>query len=274
MKNNILIIGSIFYLLLLQVKNSFLSKNNLEVVFFDVGQGDAIFISTPNGSKILIDGGDSFEADYKVSKLIPFYSCHLDLIVLTHPHSDHIKSLYKVMQRCNVGSVMFNDVNFTSNDFSFFKDIAKRFKVKNAYSGDRFVIDGVEFFILWPDKDYLKKSFADINDVSIVLLMSYQGSNFLFTGDATENVLEFVNNRLSDINFDGDIDVIKVPHHGSKYSLHKRFYSKIQSKNCVISVGENNKFGHPFEDVLNYFENTNCRVLRTDELGDVKFIIK
>ena len=104
--------------------------------------------------------------------------------------------------------------------------------------------------------------------------MSYQGSNFLFTGDATEDVLEFVNNRLSDIGFDGNIDVIKVPHHGSKYSLYKNFYSKIQPKECVISVGENNKFGHPFKDVLDYFEDTNCKVLRTDELGDIKFIIK
>ena len=274
MKNNVLIIGSIIYLLLLQVKTSFLAKNNLEIVFFDVGQGDAIFISTPNGGKILIDGGDSFEADYKISRLIPFYSCYLDLIVLTHPHSDHIKSLCKVMQRCGVGSVMFNDVNYSSNDFSFFKDVAKQFEVKNAYSGDKFALDGVEFFILWPDKDYLKKSFADINDVSIVLLMSYKGSNFLFTGDATEDVLEFVNNRLSDIGFDGNIDVIKVPHHGSKYSLYKNFYSKIQPKECVISVGENNKFGHPFKDVLDYFEDTNCKVLRTDELGDIKFIIK
>ncbi len=274
MKNDVLIVGSIIYLLLLQVKTGVFAKNDLEIVFFDVGQGDAVFISTSKGSKVLIDGGDNFEADYKISKLIPFYSCYLDLIILTHPHSDHIKSLYKVMQRCDIGSVMFNDVDYPSNDFSFFKDVAKRFRVKNAYSGDRFVIDGVEFFILWPDKDYLKKSFADINDVSIVLLMSYKGSNFLFTGDATENVLEFVSKKLSDISFDGTIDVIKVPHHGSKYSLHKSFYSKIQSKECVISVGENNKFGHPFEDVLKYFEDIDCRVLRTDKLGDIKFIIK
>ena len=242
----------------------------LEIEFWDVGQGDAIYISTPNGKKILIDGGDNFEVDYKVSKLMPFYSCYLDLVILTHPHYDHLYGLNRIMRRCKIGAVMFNDVDYPSRDFELFKEMSKKFNIKNVYAGDSFTIDKVEFKVLWPSKDFLNRKITDINDVSIIILLDYGDFEVLLTGDATDKVLGKIDLDSVKSLIDGEFDVLKVPHHGSKYSLEKRFYADLKPKKCIISVGAINKFGHPSPDAIKYFEETGCEIFRTDEMGDIK----
>ena len=248
-------------------------SGDLEIIFWDVGQGDAIFISTPHGKKIVIDGGDNFEADYKMSKINPFYSCYIDVLILTHPHSDHIKSLNRMMQRCKVGSVMFNDVEFDSPYFLLFKELSKEKNVRNIYAGDKFEIDGVNFRVLWPKKEFLQNKIADINDVSIVVFLDYGYFEAILTGDATEKVLGLMDYSFVQDDIDGDLDVLKIPHHGSKYSLHKAFYNKTNPEKCVISVGKDNKFGHPSSEVVSFLKDQGCEVLRTDEIGDIKILV-
>jgi competence protein ComEC len=248
-------------------------SGSLDIDFLDVGQGDAILISTPNGKRVLIDGGDNFETDFEISKRIPFYSCYIDVLVLTHPHYDHIVGLNRLMQRCKIGTVMFNDVDFTSRDFERFKSLSSFFDTKNVYAGESFKLDGVLFKVLWPTKEFLKNNVADINDVSIVMFLDYGDFEALFTGDATDKVLGRVDMSMFEGFVDGGFDVLKVPHHGSKYSLHKSFYSKLKPNTCVISVGKDNKFSHPFPSVIDYFKSIKCNTLRTDEVGDIKMKI-
>ncbi|HOD01661.1 MAG TPA: MBL fold metallo-hydrolase [bacterium] len=270
MKKTDLVIVVVLYILFSFRSLFFKGNEDLEITFWDVGQGDSIMISTPNKKRIIIDGGDNFEADFEISKIIPFYSCYIDVLVLTHPHYDHIKSLNRLMQRCKIGSVMFNDVDFTSRDFSLFKDLSKKMNVRNLYAGDQFEIDGVEFKILWPKKDFLQSSIADINDVSIVMFLDYGDFEAIFTGDATEKVLGLMDYNWIEDDIEGGVDVLKIPHHGSKYSLHKSFYQKANPAKCVISVGKDNKFGHPSPAVIDYLKSRECGILRTDEMGDVK----
>jgi competence protein ComEC len=248
-------------------------QGSLNLEIWDVGQGDAIYISTPNGRKILIDGGDNYQADFNFSRKNPFYYCYLDLLVLTHPHYDHIVSLNRILQHCKVGTVMFNDVDFNTPQFSYFKKISEKINVKNVFAGDSFEIDGVKLKILWPSKDFLNGNISDINDVSIVIFLDYGDFEALLTGDATDKVLGSIDYAGIEEFVDGEFDVLKVPHHGSKYSLHKSFYSKLKPSKCVVSVGEGNRFGHPSPIVMDYFKETGCEVLRTDEIGDVKFKI-
>lgn len=245
----------------------------LELRFWDVGQGDAIFIMTPNGKKILIDGGDNFQVDYKLSQVIPFYHCYIDLIILTHPHYDHINGLNRIMQRCKIGTVMFNDVDFSSRDFTYFKTLSQDFKVTSLYAVNKFEIDNVNFNFLWPSKKFLQNNIADINDVSSVLLLDYGNFEALLTGDATEKVLGNIDYESIKPLVNGSFDVLKVPHHGSKYSLYKPLYSKMKPKLCVVSVGEINRFGHPSPTVINYFEESGCKILRTDQAGDIEMSI-
>ncbi|MBP7785892.1 MBL fold metallo-hydrolase [Patescibacteria group bacterium] len=240
---------------------------NLEIL--DVGQGDSILITTPNGKRVLVDGGDNYESDYEISKRIPFYSCYIDILILTHPHYDHIVGLNRIMQRCKIGTIMFNDVSFDSRDFRLFKELSSNFNIKNMYAGDIFEIDEVNFIFLWPDKKFLQNRIPDLNDMSFVFLVDYGKFEALLTGDATEKVLGRLSfNKINELT-DSSLDVLKVPHHGSKYSLHKYFYSGIDPKMCVISVGKDNKFSHPYPGLVEYLNEIGCNVLRTDESGDV-----
>lgn len=273
MKKSDLVVIILVYLLFSFRDLASSGSRSLEINFFDVGQGDAILISTPSGKRVLIDGGDNFESDFEISKIIPFYSCYIDVLVLTHPHYDHIVGLNRLLQRCKVGVVMFNDVDFTSRDFSRFKDLSSGIKVENAYAGQSFEVDTVLFKILWPSKEFLQNKVADINDVSIVMFLDYGDFEVLFTGDATDNVLGQIDYSQIQPLIDGDFEILKVPHHGSKYSLHKSFYSKLKPEKCVISVGKDNKFGHPAPGVIDYFGSINCSTLRTDEIGDIKMKI-
>jgi competence protein ComEC len=152
--------------------------------------------------------------------------------------------------------------------------MSEKNNVKNVFAGDSFEVDGVYLKVLWPSKEFLNENISDINDVSIIIFLDYGDFEALLTGDATDKVLGNIDYSQVETLVDGDFDVLKVPHHGSKYSLHKDFYEKLNPKKCVISVGEGNRFNHPSPFVIDYFEESGCEVLRTDILGDIKFRIK
>lgn len=268
------LIYSIFIYFVLLVSLFFLKGDKLEtsslrIHFWDIGQGDSTYIVTPNGNKIIIDGGDNFESDFKLATLIPFFSCELDAIILTHPHYDHIKGLSRIMSRCKISTVMFNDVAFTSRDFSYFKDLSKKFNVKNVYQGDEFIIDGVTFKILWPTKEFLQTKIADVNETSVVIFLDYGNFEALFLGDAGSEDLAKIDLNSIKLLIDGDLEVVKVPHHGSKFGLNRVFYEYLKPKNCIISVGKDNKFGHPSKEVVEYLSGSGCNVMRTDTDGDI-----
>jgi len=273
MKINDLVYSVFIYFLLFiltfSTKSSDIKSSELEVHVWDVGQGDSALIITPSGNKILIDGGDNFESDFKLSMLVPFFSCKLDAVILTHPHSDHIKGLSRIMKRCKISIIMFNDVNYASRDYSYFKDLSKNFNVKNMYKGDEFVIDNVKFKILWPTKEFLQTKVNDINETSIMIFMDYKNFEALFLGDAGSNDLSKVDLNSIKPFIDGDLEIIKVPHHGSKFGLNKEFYVYLRPKNCIISVGKDNMFGHPSEEVVEYLSRSGCNILRTDVSGDI-----
>jgi competence protein ComEC len=265
------LITTVFVYFLFAIAGLFVKEQKgFRVEFFNVGQGDSALITTVNGKKILIDGGANFEADYKLAKIIPFWSCYLDAVILTHPHYDHIIGLNRILRRCKIGTVMFNDVDFTSQDFTDFKSLVKNLNIKNVFIGDEFVIDGVTFKVLWPDKDFLQTKIADVNDVSVVLFMDYGNFQAMFTGDAGAEVLGRINLDSIKSYLDGDFEVVKVPHHGSKFGLDKEFYEALKPKDCVISVGADNKFGHPSKEVVDFLQSINCNVMRTDKLGDIE----
>jgi len=265
------LITSVFVYFLFAIAGLFAKEQrSFRVEFFDVGQGDSTYITTVNGKKILIDGGSNFDADYKLAKIMPFWSCYLDAVILTHPHYDHIIGLNRILRRCKIGTVMFNDVVFTSQDFTDFKSLVKNLNVKNVFTGDEFEIDGVIFKVLWPDKDFLQTKIPDINDVSVVLFMDYGNFQAVFLGDAGAEVLGKINLNGIKSYLDGNFEVVKVSHHGSKFGVDKAFYEALKPKDCVISVGADNKFGHPAKEVVDYLQSINCSVMRTDELGDIE----
>lgn len=239
----------------------------LEITFFDVGQGDSIFIQTPGGRQILIDGGPDSTILRKLAEEMPFYDRDIDIVVATHPDADHIAGLVDVLENYDIGLVIDSGDFKETGVFQEYLDIlrVKNYHYKKANAGDRIKIgEDIILEILNPEEELHEKS----NNNSVVIRLDYSDDSFLFTGDA-ERLVEY---RLVRRGRDIDVDVMQVAHHGSKTSSSQLFLENVSPDLAVISVGENNRYRHPYPVVLENLEKYGIKVLRTDIQGDIKFL--
>ncbi len=244
----------------------------LEVDFLNIGQGDAIFIETPARQQILIDGGPDSSVLTKLSREMPFFDRTIDLVILTHPEKDHIAGLFEVLKRYKIKTILWTGVVRDTNEWQEWVNLVRKEKadIKIAQKGERIIFnkENPEIFIdiLNPEENLEgKESKNTSNDTSIVALLKVGENSFLFTGDIGEPTEK----KLAEKNIGADI--LKIAHHGSKYSSSEEFLKKVLPVAAVISVGENN-YGHPTEEVLARLNNFGIKLLRTDEDGDIKII--
>jgi len=231
--------------------NLFAKERFLEIRVLNVGQGDAILIKTPHNKKVLIDGGPKPGIVGKIPTDFPFFTCNVDVVLLTHSHEDHITGINSVLKRCTSSLLIINDIGSL-------KEAPKaNLQITPGFSGDKFVVDDVNFYILWPQKDF---SSSDANNLSIVVLVEYKGYKALFTGDAESDILSKVEKE--------PVNLLKVPHHGSSDEHLQALLQQIRPEVMAISVGENS-FGHPSSQVLGAADSANVRVFRTDKSGDI-----
>lgn len=244
------------------------SPSDLKVSFLDVGQGDAILINTSQHQQILIDGGPGKAVLRELSKEMPFYDRSIDVVIATHPDADHIGGLPDVLTNYNVGIVMEPGVE---SDTSIYKEFEKIIQEKNikrilARRGMRIELsDGAYLLILFPDRNMVG---SDTNDASIVAKLVYGNTSFLFTGDSPKKIEDYL------ISLDAeslDVDVLKAGHHGSKTSSSESFVGYASPEYTVISVGTNNRYGHPNQEVLDTLNNFGAKILRTDLSGRIIF---
>ncbi len=250
-----------------------------EVVFFDVGQGDAALIKTSGGHKILIDGGPGSVVLDKLAQEMPFWDRKIDLVILSHPHSDHMDGLVKVIESYDVGWILWNGAEGDETSFSQWVDTIEGMDTTIAQAGQR--IKGKDFYldILYPFKSI--DNVSDLNETSVVVrLVSNQGT-FLFTGDSyASNEKELVEMEKSCHDNPSpfcrvmvlDSDVLKVGHHGSKTSSSGEFIEAVSPSVAVISSGRGNSYGHPHKETLERLLSYGIRVLRTDREGDIKIV--
>lgn len=242
----------------------------LLVSFLDVGQGDAIFIEAPGGAQILIDGGPSDAILEKLGRRMPFWDRSIDLVVATHPHSDHITGLIGVMNRYRVGAVIDSGESYTTPEFLAWSALLeeKHVPVYHAMAGQKISFGKgkkIQFTILYP-REGDSRDHKNVHDANVVSLLSYGSTTFLFMGDAerpTERAL--LENNKDILN----ADVLKVGHHGSKTSSGEAFLFAVSPRVAVIEVGRKNRYGHPTKEVLNRLEKIGIPVFRTDSDGDV-----
>lgn len=246
-----------------------------EVVFLDVGQGDSILIILPGDTQILIDGGPSNKISSKLSKYFPFYDKDIELVILTHPHTDHLNGLVSVFKDYNVKNFMFSGASYESKLYSNFIEALKK-EGSNIYfakSGDTISYGNEQLLkIIYPFEIMFGKSFKDIHDSNIVSELFLGNKKFLLMGDSNE-VVEFGIVSQTASNAAGlvsDVDILKVGHHGSKTSTYPSLLKIIKPEEAVISVG-NNSYGHPASVVLSNLSNIGAKVFRTDEVGDVVY---
>lgn len=239
-----------------------------KVIFLDVGQGDTILISK-GSNQILIDGGKSGNLLLeKLGKYIPFWDRKIELMAATHPDADHIEGLIEVLRRYKVEKVFKTEDESESKAFSLFMDLIAQEKAEviSAIKGTSFMLsDEIQGEILYPFSE--AASWKNSNDGSIVIMFNAGNERFLLTGDLPiSKEKELVNASI-----DLKAEYLKAGHHGSKYSTGEEFLQKVDPQKAVISVGKNNAYGHPNQEVLDEFQEKNIEVLRTDEKGDVVF---
>ncbi len=245
------------------------SPNQLDVIFMDVGQGDATLVRFPNDKNMLIDGGQRFgNRDYGASVVIPvlnhFDINRIDWMIMSHPHSDHIGGLISVIESVEVDSVYDSYLAMDSWTYTSLMDslVSRNVGIRRPSPGDVIKIDeDVSILFFAPDSSTVSKS--HINDASIVIKLIYGETSFLFTGDleagGETSLLKFGNQLKS--------DVLKVGHHGSKTSSTEPFINLVSPELTVVSVGYKNKFRHPSKAVIERIEEYSDRIHRTDESG-------
>ena len=271
----ILIVGTLLFisLIILGYFLFFVSplSTELRVVFLDVGQGDAILIQTAQ-QNILIDGGPDKNIIKKLDQYIPLTKRHIDLMILTHPDGDHLIGLVEVLRRWSVGAVVESGIKSFSPAYIEFNSLIESKNIKRYIinTPQKMVLkDNLFFDFLWPfSKELIKDNEGDCNFLSLVAMLDYEDNDFLLTGDATEETEK----ELMLQELDLKADVLKVGHHGSKYSSGLNFLKEVKPEYAIISVGEDNSFGHPSLRVLDNFRKVNTEVLRTDKKGDIIFL--
>jgi competence protein ComEC len=241
----------------------------LEVNFFDVGQGDAIFIEGPQRHQILIDGGPSSIILEKLAKEMPFWDRTIDLIVLTHPEKDHISGLIEVLKRYKVENILWTGIIRDTPEFKEWEKLIENegAKIFIAKSGQK-ITSEFSLEVLYPFENLEGQELKDSNNTSIVSKLIFGKNSFLFTGDAYKSVERELLTKEADI----DSDVLKVAHHGSKTSSAEEFIEKVSPEIAIISVGKNNTYGHPHQEVLDTLKKYGIKILRTDEQGDIKIL--
>jgi len=256
--------GMIFYTVFAETRN-----NLLKVSFLNVGQGDAIFIESPTGNQLLIDGGPDKNILNALSRVMPFYDKAIDAVLVTHPDQDHIGGIPEVLKNYTVGEYISTGATSSTGTF---KELEKEIYDKNikteiARAGEIFDLGGgVYLKILYPVSD---PKGTDTNEYSIVAKLYYGNSTFMFTGDAPTGVEQY----LARIDGTGlKSDVLKVAHHGSKNSFSLEFLSAVLPEYSVISAGEDNSYGHPHKEIIDFLNSIKSKIFITFNLGDVKFV--
>jgi len=239
-------------------------NKNLEAYFLNVGQGDSELIVLPGNVKILIDGGPNNKILENLSKIFSPTDRYIDLVILSHPQADHFNGLIDVFKNYRVGAFIYNGQNGTANSWQELVKAVKNSKTPAIVlaQGDKIHYQDNHLDFIYPDKIALKSK--DLNAAALVEKLQSNGLTFLFTADIESKIEKILAQK-----YDLKTDVLKVSHHGSKYSSSEEFLKETQPKLSIIEVGKNS-YGHPTKEVLERLSAVGAKILRTDKDGLVK----
>lgn len=265
----ILVIANIYAFTYVQ----FLQPTNiLSVSFLDVGQGDAIYIRTPNGNDVLVDGGPDNGVIQKLHEVMPSFDKNIDMVIETHPDKDHIAGFTQVFEQYEVKNFLHSEISSgTSFDVSLHDHAMAESNMNTilARRGERIILDkkyGVYLDILFPDQD--TTHFKETNDTSIVARLVYGTKSFILNGDSPISVEQF----LSRNDKQGlKSTVLKLGHHGSQTSSSDEFLDQVKPEYAIVSAGKNNSYHHPHQSVVDRINTRQIKTLSTIGLGTITF---
>lgn len=252
-----------------QIFSASATGRDLKIYFFDVGQGDSQLVVLPGGVKVLIDGGlPNGRVLGELARALPPTDRYIDLVVMSHSQLDHFGGLVDVLKRYRVGAFLWNGREGDTKAFSELEKVIQENDIQSfvLVEGDTIRYEDSRFNVLMPTPRFLESK--ELNDTSFVLELLSNGSITLFTGDIGMDVEK----ELLDV-YDLDIDVLKVAHHGSKYSSAASFLDAVRPRIAVIEVGRNS-YGHPTRQTLDRLQDIGASVYRTDRDGTVELVVE
>ena len=241
----------------------------LRVYFLDVGQGDSVFVETPNGNQVLIDGGPDNKVLQELAKVMPFYDREIDMIVLSHPHADHATGLISVLERYDVKNIVQAKEDYFSPVVTAWQEVVKNEKANETEAIAGKIIElgsGVVLKIIYPKESLAEQTVKNPNNSSVVMMLDYKDTEILLVGDIEAKIEKEL------LNDDIEADVLKVGHHGSKTSTTASFLEKVSPQVAFIEVGSKNKFGHPAFEVIQRLEKNEIKYYRTDLDGHTEMV--
>lgn len=245
-----------------------INDNIARIIFFDIGQGDAILIITPEKEKILIDGGPGNVLITKIGKYLPFYNPYIDLIILTHAHDDHVSGLNEVLRRYKVGKILYpGNIQYYAPSYLNWLNIIheNELNLTTTKTGDVYNFSSSSLEILYPFEVYNGEMVEDVNDTSVVARYCYIEICVLLTGDAPIAVEEEIIASRQNIG----AKVLKMAHHGSQYSNSEEWLTAVNPEAAIIQSGEGNSFNHPHLRILKRLKRLGINILRNDILGEI-----
>lgn len=242
----------------------------LRVAFLDVGQGDAIYIEAPNGNSALIDGGPpSAKTLSELGAVMPFFDRDIDVVIATHPDQDHIGGLPEVFERYRVSALFEPDLYAGNGVYEAMETIAEKNGAQKmiARAGEIIKLDkNTTLQILYPERKFPPAVEPNVSSVAVKL--TYGNKSFLFTGDLPSEQENYLAEKYGT---ELHASVLKFGHHGSKTATSPEFLAMVAPEYGVVSVGTDNKYGHPNKEVLDLAEQDGVKVLRTDKQGRIEF---
>ncbi len=266
--------GILALTLLLASREVYLHAHGKTVIhFFDVGQGDSALIVSPSGKQILIDGGPDFSALEGLGTAMPFLDRTIDLLVLSHPQTDHLLSFPEVLRRYTVGAVLMTGVAYDLPRYEKFIALLKEQNIPVIIADPANDIDfgdGLTLDIAWPPPVLFGKKLKEVNNSSIVLRVLSGKHSALFTGDMETSE----ENEMLRSGANLRADIIKVPHHGSKTSSSTGLLLAVRPQLAVILVGKDNTYGHPDKGIVDRYTRFGIPVRTTMGEGEIVFTWK
>lgn len=241
----------------------------LTVAFLDVGQGEAIFIESPTGTQIMVDGGPGTAVLRRLGEQMSFFDRSIDALLITNPDQDHIAGFLEILKRYEVGLLIEPGVE---KDTAIYKAIKREAEARNvptllARRGESIDLGGGAYLkILFPDRDIPG---LEPNTGSIVAQLMYGETEILLMGDSVKAVEKYL------VELDGAAlasDVLKAGHHGSKTSTSDELLAAVHPAYAVISSGKGNSYGHPNQETLDALARFGVNVLRTDQAGTIVLV--
>ena len=240
---------------------------NPRVIFLDVGQGDAILLIDSSGQKILIDGGGGDYVVYSLTDYLHPRDRYIDIVILTHPHEDHLSGLIDILERFEVGEVLYYPACYNSSLYRYFLSLDENINVVKKdfeYNGNDFDLE-----VLYPIEQAKGEcvEFSNVNNASIVIKLEADSGSILFMGDAEHEVEDFlIKNYKKEIL---KSEILKAGHHCSRTASSEKFLNFVSPKYAICCVGEGNRFGHPHQEVIENLNKLGINFDLTYEAGDI-----